>query len=589
FLRRAEHHLMLRHSRQSCLLPEEGDARRALARGVGHAGWEEFRGEFDRRRDGIRDILDRLLHRLFTGDGDEASREMQVILAFRPAREEIERVFRPLSFRDPHKAYTLLRRLAYPRRKSLQSPRARHFLAHLFPQLLERLRNTPDPDQAVLLFANCVETLGAPATFYQLLAEEPENCSLFVDLFGRSRFLSDLLLDHPGILDEVIDRLRTGEKIVEGNLMRDLRRALAAREPGARGSCLHEFRAVHMLEIAILDLGATIPLVGVLMRLSAVARAALRIIDEQVLAEMVERLGRPRPAAPSRPPRHAIIALGRLGGDEMGYASDIDMILIYDGRGTTEGGENEREFYTQHFQRVIATLGNPGSGGHLYPVDLRLRPRGRGGALVHSFREFQAYFRGPESQAWEHQALVRSSPAAGDPGLGAEIMDFVRGNIGRDLEESEIVEAMLQMHQRRKSEPPREGFHLKSGPGGLLDVEFLAQSTILLGLREDPTVWEPNTYRALQLLEARAELPAAEAAALKAAYLFFRLVENRLSMLHRASVRVVPTDDASLRDLALRIGYQPAPGRSPERTLLEEIHYHTNRVQEIFEQRCGQA
>ncbi|MEE8142247.1 MAG: hypothetical protein V3T77_04035 [Planctomycetota bacterium] len=584
FLRRVEHRLMLRHRLQTFLLPEAKDARRALARGVGLDSWEDFQREFDGRRDGIREILDRLFHRLFTFEGEAALSEVNLILAFRPKEAEIERVFAPLSFRDPHKAYTLLQRLAYPRRKALQAPRARQFFAHLFPELLRCIRATPDPDQAVLLFSQCVETLGAPATFYQLLAERPENCTLFVDLFGRSRFISDLLLDQPGILDEVIDRLRTGTKIEEESLVRDLREMLTRRRRRAR--VLHEFRAVHMLEIAVLDLGNKIPLLGVIKRLSAVARATLRIIDELILAETVERLGKLQPRKPEAPPRHAIIALGRLGGEEMGYASDLDMILIYDGEGETASGVSEREFYTQLLQNIISTIGNPETGGVLYPVDLRLRPRGKGGALLHSFREFRSYFQSDESQVWEHQALVRSAPVTGDLGLGEEVMTFIRTHIGRGLAPEAILQEMGEMHARRKAAHGKEGFYLKTGPGGLLDIEFLVQSAILLSHLPDQELWQPNTYAAIRLLEKRGLIPSQDAAALSTAYLFFRLVENRLSMLHRASVRVVPTDDASLRDLALRIGYQTPPDGAPEKFLMEEIQYHTRTVQEIFRRRC---
>lgn len=588
FLRKVEHHLMLRHRRQSLLLPEKDDSRRAIARVMGFEAWQELRDEFDQRRNTVREIFERLLNRLFTTDVDGALAEVNIILAFRPSPEEIERVFEPLHFRDPQKAYALLRRLAYPRRQSMQSPRARHFLAHLFPQLLASLRESPDPDQAVLLFTNCLETLGAPTTFYQLLAEKPENCALFVDLFGSSRFLSDLLLDHPSILDELVDRLRTGEKIQEGNLIAELRASVESTGAELRARVLHEFRAIHTLEIALLDLSGKIPLKGVLRRLSSLARAIIRVTDEIILAETAGRLGNLQELSGEAPPRHALIALGRLGGEEMGYASDIDMILVYDGAGATADGIKEREFYTQHLQHVIGTISNPGTGGTLYPVDLRLRPHGQGGALVHSFDKFRQYFTSDDSQVWEHQALVRSSPAGGDEGLCDEIMSFIREHIGRGLENETIIEETRSMHARRKEESARTtGFRLKTGPGGLLDLEYLVQSAILLGHRDEHGDWPANTQAAIHLLEKTGYFTPKETADLTTAYSFLRLVENRMSMMHRASVRVVDTDDSSLRDLALRIGYQPPAGAAPEKYLLEEIRYHTGKVRQIFRRHAG--
>ncbi len=585
FLRRVEHHLMLRHRRQSFTLPEVEAEQSALARAVGQSEWGRFLTELDRRRGGIRKILERLFHHLFRGYGDERLGEVHVVLAFRPRAEVIDQVFAPLRFRDPQKAYTLLRRLAYPRRKELRSPRARHYLAHLFPRLLDAIARTPDPDQATLMFTSCVETLGAPAVFYQLLAERPESCHLFVDLFGRSRFISELLLDHPGALDEIIDRLRTRSRIREEGLVDELRESLAAVPPERAGSTLHEFRAIYTVEVAILDLGGRAPLIRVLRQLSAVARATLRVLDERAFAAVEARLGPLVPIEGEPLPRHAILALGRLGGNEIGYASDIDMILVYDGRGETAEGVAEREFFTQLLQQVIAYLGNPGGGGALYPVDLRLRPHGSSGTLVHSFRGFREYFLGPDSQVWEHQALTRSSPAAGDAKLAEEVIAFARENLGRNLTADEIVAQLLEMHHRRRESPRRAGFQLKTGPGGILDIEFLVQSLILLHSREHTDLWEPNTAAAIQLLARKGLLTGAEAASLSTAYLFFRLVENRLGMLHRSSVRTVATDDDTLRDLAIRIGYISQGGVAPEETLLEELRYHTRTVQRIFEER----
>ena len=431
------------------------------------------------------------------------------------------------------------------------------------------------------MFTNCVETLGAPAIFYQLLAERPENCQLFVDLFGSSRFLSDLLLDHPGILDEVIDRLRTGDKIEEDRLAQSLEESLHNADLSSYARLLHEFRAIHMLEIGILDLSGTIPLNGVLGRLSALARALLRVIDQHCLRVTEERLGPLLPEEGEDPPRHAVIGLGRLGGYEMGYASDIDLILIVDGKGRTADGIGEIEFYTQHLQTLISHTTNPGTGGPLYSVDLRLRPYGRGGTLVHSFGQFRSYVTSQQSQVWEHQALVRSTPVAGDAELGEEIVGFIRQHLGRGLDPEEIFQEMKAMHSRRKEEARRTrgGFSVKMGPGGILDIEFLVQSAILMNHSVGKDLWEPNTHKALQLLEKHDIITGPEHSALSTAYSFLRLIENRLSMLHRASVRVVATDDSSLRDLARRIGYDRS---APESVMLEEIRYHTAKVRQIF-------
>jgi len=167
------------------------------------------------------------------------------------------------------------------------------------------------------------------------------------------------------------------------------------------------------------------------------------------------------------------------------------------------------------------------------------------------------------------------------------VIEFVRGNLGRDLGGEEILEALLEMHGRRVETGRDPGFRLKTGPGGILDIEFLVQSLILLNAREIPELWEPNTAAAIALLASHGLLTGAEAATLGNAYQFFRLVENRLGMLHRSSVRVVGTDDASLRDLALRIGYTGGERVEPEETLLEELRFLTGEVRRIFTDRSS--
>jgi len=582
FLRRVEHHCMLQHRRQSFQLPEDPALQRALSRSLGHDSAEELFTALDLRRDRIRGILESLFHTLFRGYGDESSGEVHVVLAFEPEPEVIDRVFGRYSFRDPRKAYQLLRRLAFPRQIGLRSPRARHYLAALFPVLLDAIKSTPDPDQAALMFVQCVETLGAPAVFYQQLTERPETCRIFVDLFGRSRYLSELLLNHPGVLDEVVDRVRTVRRGTLERLLVELRSTLEGADDDTEvARRIQEFRALHFIHIGILDLSGRLPLDRVLTSLSMVARAILTVIDERALSQTKEMLGELK-SDPKTPPQHAILALGRLGGDEMGYASDLDLILVHDGFGSTKNDQPERVFWTQHLKNVTEMIGKPGTGGPLYEVDLRLRPDGAGGALVTRFDEFQEYFLGERSQLWEHQALVRSSAVCGDENLATEVMQWIDENLGRNVEPQQIVVELGEMHERRRQAGRKEGIDFRTGPGGLIDIEFLVQSLVLRHRKKNPEIRQPSTARAIEALSNADLISHADALTLRTAYHFLRLVENRLSMMHRASIKAVSEEDESLRELAIRIGFGASLAGQPEERLRIEMDVHTERVQEIF-------
>jgi len=588
FLRRVEHHRMLQHQRQSFSLPDDPAQFLALSRALGFEQSEQLQQALDRRRERIRHILESLFHDLFRGYGDDQAGEVHVILAFRPEPEVIERVFRKYSFRDPEKAYRLLRRLAFPRQQGLRSPRARHHLAALFPVLLEAIRSCPDPDQAALMFVQCVETLGAPAVFYQQLTENPETCKIFVDLFGQSRYLSELLLNHPGVLDDVVDRVRTGRRSTEESLLEELSSTIEgvddAQELFRR---IHEFRALHSVHIGILDLSGRMPHDQVLRSLSRIARTVLKVIDQIALDKTKELLGPLIPPKQSKESCYSILALGRLGGNEMGFASDIDMILVHDGVGQTRDGHEASQFWAEHLKQVTGMLGQSGTGGPLYNVDLRLRPDGAGGALVTRFDEFQEYFRGERSQLWEHQALVRLNPVCGDEDLGQQVLDWVRKNLGRGVDQVEVLQELRQMHQRRRSTGQKDGIDFRTGSGGLIDIEFLIQCLILLHQGEHPTILQPRTRNAIDQLEDVGLLDPGEATTLFTAYQFLRMVENRLAMMHRASVKAVSEEDGSLRQLAIRIGFRSSPAGSPEERMKVEIEHHTELVREMFQQHHG--
>ena len=582
FLRRVEHHCMLQHRRQSFNLPEDPVLQRALSRSLGFASTEELFKALDLRRDRIRSILESLFHTLFRGYGDESSGEVHVILAFEPKPEVIDRVFGRYAFRDPRKAYQMLRRLAFPRQTGLRSPRARHYLAALFPVLLDAIKSTPDPDQAALMFVQCVETLGAPAIFYKQLTDRPETCRIFVDLFGRSRYLSELLLNHPGVLDEVVDRVRTVRRATLESLLDELRSILdGVTNENEIARRIQEFRALHFIHIGILDLSGRLPLDRVLVSLSTVARAILKVIDEICLQRTMELMGDLQ-VDPENPARHTILALGRLGGDEVGYASDLDLILVHDGFGTTADGQPERVFWSQHLKAVTEMIGRPGTGGPLYEVDLRLRPDGAGGALVSRFDEFRDYFLGERSQLWEHQALVRSSAACGDAALATDVMQWINEHLGRHVEPEQIALELGEMHERRRQAGRKTGIDFRTGPGGLIDIEFLVQSLVLRHHRDHPEIRQPSTAAAISALAKSGVIESDDALILRTAYHFLRLVENRLSMMHRASIKAVSEEDASLRELAIRIGFEATLAGQPEERLRIELDVHTDRVQEIF-------
>jgi glutamate-ammonia-ligase adenylyltransferase len=351
---------------------------------------------------------------------------------------------------------------------------------------------------------------------------------------------------------------------------------------------LRRYKNEEILRIAIHDIAGTIDLASVSAQLTDLAEASV----ERCLA-LAEEEARARDVAP--PARLCVIGMGKLGGRELGYHSDLDLIFVYPGSAT---GGHER--YPRLAQRFMSFLQMPLREGRLYQIDTRLRPSGNQGALVIGSEAFIRYHAGEavpggterasapgtvRSQLWERQALLRARHVAGDPALFAEIREkvLVPTVYGPREDRGALASEIRRMRERMESELGKEasrGKNPKTGHGGLVDVEFAAQFLQLLHGHDHPTIRTGSTPIALRKLREAALLREAEFAALAEGYEFLRRVELRLRIVHDYAIDHLPESGPTLRQLARRLGYAgPAPG---ERFLAEYARV-TAAVRQAFE------
>jgi glutamate-ammonia-ligase adenylyltransferase len=538
-----------------------------------------------------RKILDHLLHQTFqSGDGDE-SPEADLVLDPIPEPETVRAVLGHYGFRDVQGAYHNLGQLAQESVPFLSTRRCRHFLASIAPHLLRALADTPDPDMALVNLEKVTATLGAKAVLWELFSFNPPSLTLYVDLCAWSEYLSEILIRNPGMIDELLDSLVLNQP----RTLAELREELAELCRGAADPdpILHSFRDKELLRVGVCDILGKETIRETTAALSDIAEAILGEITDLQYPPLLKRFGVPYlsegPAA-GRPSRYALIGLGKLGGREMSYHSDLDLILVYEGDGRTGPPAGSSRFtrfeetdnfhlFSEFAQRIIKVAGVLGPMGRLYQVDMRLRPTGKSGSLVIPLPEFRRYYEGGGAQLWERQALTRARVVGGDAEFGAEVMTAVVACAYGVAWRPEMLDEIADMRERL--EASRGERSLKRGFGGIADIEFLVQ---LLQLKYGSTAADlraTNTWDALAALCARGLLSAEEHAALRASYDFLREVESRLRIVHNRSPDELPQTPAGLETLARRLGFE-AGTEGAGRSFLAELERHTTQTRELF-------
>jgi [glutamine synthetase] adenylyltransferase / [glutamine synthetase]-adenylyl-L-tyrosine phosphorylase len=588
YLRRCEHRVQMVEGAQTHRLPPPGE-RRPLARAMGTARVEEFEAMLSAHRDRVAALFAGLL-----GTAGEEAAPLDPELALLADQEVEPERRRQLAtkrgLQDPDRAVAAIDAMA--RRAT---PFSRMGDPAVAVGLLSDALETPDPDQALSHLADFAAALHAPAPYFKLLGERRRAARLLLSLFGTSDFLSKRFLRHP----ELIDTLLRADQVELEKSPESLGQELQERLDHAGGDGLDDrlerrlgelrrYKNEEILRIALHDIAGSIDLSSVARQLSELAEALL-VRCLALAQEEAEAKGYQPPG------RLCVIGMGKLGGRELGYHSDLDLIFLYPG-GVGPGYER----YPRLAQRFMAFLQMPLREGRLYQIDTRLRPSGNQGALVISAEAFARYHLGQapapggggeaapgvvRSQLWERQALLRARYVGGDEALWkkieAEVIIPVAYGVRADR--AALASDIRAMRERMENELGREstrGKNPKTGHGGLVDVEFAAQFLQLAHGYESPAVRTSTTPVALRRLLAAGFLRPADYEPLAAGYEFLRRVELRLRIVHDFGVDHLPESGAALHQLARRLGYF---GEAPGDRFIAEYTRMTRGVREAFD------
>lgn len=534
-----------------------------------------------------RAVLNHLLHQTFpdspSAAGADPEPESDLILHPDPDEAAIKSVLGRYRLRDVSKAYQNLIQLARESVPFLSDRRCRHFFASIAPQLLRAVADTPDPDEALINLERVSASLGAKAVLWELFSVNPPSLKLYVELCAGSSFLSGLLINNPGMADELLDSLVLNRPRPADELRAEL--AELCRGASDPDPILHSFQDKEFLRIGVADLLAKEDVRHTTAALSDVADTILnQVVD---LAEPGVRAKWGAPSAGgggSRPCRYALLGLGKLGGREISYQSDLDLVLIYEADGATQGGGDSTansHYFTELAQRVIKTMSTMGPMGRLYAVDMRLRPTGKSGSLVLPLCEFERYFASGTAQLWERQSLGRARVIRGEPAFAEEVMARVRAAMFDGPWSPRVVGEIRRMRERMEATASSRS--LKRGPGGIVDVEFLVQLFQIKYGRERPDLFQPNVWGALDALEAANLLPPSDVATLRDGYSFLRLVEARLRIVTDRPLNEVPEGADDLAKLARRLGVEPHADSTAAARFLAEFKRVTAAIRQAYD------
>ncbi|MCI0385434.1 bifunctional [glutamine synthetase] adenylyltransferase/[glutamine synthetase]-adenylyl-L-tyrosine phosphorylase [Streptomyces sp. CNQ085] len=417
--------------------------------------------------------------------------------------------------------------------------------------LLDALGATADPDQALLSFVRLVEVqpdeAGRQTLLGTVLAAKPLRDRL-LGVLGASEALGDHLAGHPGDWRA----LHSYEKADLHPGVGEFEAALA----GADGP--DELRAAYrraLLTIAARDVCGSTTLDETAAELADLATATLRAA--------LAMAGREEPGD-ARACRLAVIGMGKCGGRELNYVSDVDVVFVAEPAGGA-GGDGDGESgalraATRLAARMMRICSDTTAEGTIWQVDANLRPEGRNGPLVRTLSSHLAYYR-RWAKTWEFQALLKARPVAGDPALGREYVDAVAPMVWQAAERENFVTDVQQMRRRVVAGIPAAQLdrELKLGPGGLRDVEFAVQLLQLVHGRSDAALRSPTTLAALDDLAAGGYVGRQDAAALGDAYRFLRVLEHRIQLQKLRRTHLMPRDESELRRLGRCLGFRQEP------------------------------
>ncbi|ECC8731312.1 bifunctional [glutamate--ammonia ligase]-adenylyl-L-tyrosine phosphorylase/[glutamate--ammonia-ligase] adenylyltransferase [Salmonella bongori] len=534
FLRRLENLLQSINDEQTQTLPGDDLNRARLAWGMHSDSWPQLVDKLTEHMANVRRVFNELI-------GDDENDTPQEEALSEPWREvwqdalqedDSTPVLAHLTRDARQQVLTLIADFRKERDKRPIGPRGRLVLDQLMPHLLADVCSREDAAVTLSRIMPLLAGIATRTTYLELLSEFPGALKHLITLCAASPMIASQLARYPLLLDELLDPGTLYQPTATDAYRDELRQYLLRvpeEDEEQQLEALRQFKQAQLLRIAAADIAGTLPVMKVSDHLTWLAEAMIDAVVQQAWTQMVARYGQPTHLDERSGRGFAVVGYGKLGGWELGYGSDLDLIFLHDcPMDVMTNGQREidgRQFYLRLAQRIMHLFSTRTSSGILYEVDARLRPSGAAGMLVTSMEAFADYQQN-EAWTWEHQALVRARVVYGDPQLTSQF-DAVRHTIltaardGKTLQTE--VREMREKMRAHLGNKHRDRFDIKADEGGITDIEFIAQYLVLRYAHENPklTRWSDNV-RILALLAQNGIMDEHETQALTVAYTTLR-------------------------------------------------------------------
>jgi glutamate-ammonia-ligase adenylyltransferase len=543
FLRNTEHRLQEFSDLQTHKLPPDSLKQGHLAASLGFPDWDAFASELEKHRKNVHGHFRRLLEAKDSeGNENDLKSVWQNLNSGESGRKIAE-----AGFADTEAVMQLLNHLHEDLSAAVITREARERIDRLIPLLLKEI-GTSDPSAVSLnRITELIKTIKKRTSYIALLLENPAALSHLVRLAKASPWIISLLTRHPVLLDELLDSrtlyLPPRRPSLEKEICKRLEQ-FSSDDLEEQMEELRVFKQINTLRVAAADITDALALMKVSDHLSDIAETVLNQVIQIAWNQLIAKHGEPvcRLNRDTFTSGFAVIAYGKLGGLELGYGSDLDLVFLHAGTSEeTKGGPrpiDSAQFFSRLGQRMIHILTTHTPAGILYETDMRLRPSGSSGLLVCHIDAFRTY-QINEAWTWEKQAIIKARPVSGDPRMVSRFDDIRREALAQARDKTELRKEVRNMRMRMRKEllKPQAGiFDLKQDPGGMVDIEFLVQYLVLLNAHKYPDLvrWTDNV-RLIGTLANAGIIDDITAYILRKAYLTYRIVGHRLSLREQAA------------------------------------------------------
>ena len=539
FLRRVENFIQGFRDQQTHELPDNEIDKARMCLAMGAENWAEFRDQLDQHRDTISRQFGAIAAR-----GDHGARPAEQ--AFRQLWESqagqqrwAEELQNAGASAADELAAKIVEFASSPERQQIDSA-AGERLQRFVPKLIGKVVESSQPLAALTRTLAVTERILRRSAYLALLNENEQAMSRLVDLCGRSQYIANQIARHPALMDELLDPRSYSGDVTKAEIAEDLERKLDVADipdSEAQMQAIAQFQRSTMFRIAVADFNDKLPIMKVSDGLTWLAELVLEEALRVAWEDLTAKHGVPQYVVDGKV--HAagfgIIAYGKLGGLELSYGSDLDVVFLHDSVGEQRETDGDKPldnalFFSRLVRRLVHFLTTPTGSGELYEIDTRLRPDGRSGVLVSNTEAFEKY-QEENAWTWEHQALLRARAVAGSPKIAVEFERIRRETLSRRVRRDVLRDDVISMRQKMRKELDRSDaavFDLKHGQGGIGDIEFLVQYLVLREAEAHPevTVYSDN-IRQIDALIAASILADSTGSQLQNVYRDYRLHLHR--------------------------------------------------------------